>query len=232
MSKRFCAGLITICLTVAGAKVEADTVLNSVARGHYNQAGLHSSGDNYIAGQVNADTLHDFFTFDLSGIVGQITSAKLVLFNPPNGANGAGTYTVYDVTTDAASLNSERFVGGTGASAPSTAIYTDLGTMSGGAPVYGSVTYSHSNLSQTYTINLGPQFLSDANNRTSNLFSVGGAADNGNFLYGFSGSGHPNDGLTQLDVTVAPLPSAASGAIFLVLTIGLMKLRKLGGTLI
>jgi hypothetical protein len=223
MSKHICAVTTVLVLGLFGSMGRADTVLNSVARGYYDQAGLHPAGDNYIAGQSGNETYHDFFTFNLSGVSGTIVGATLVLYNPPGGTNGSGIYTVYDVSTDAATLNTERIAGATAPNNPNVNIFNDLG--SGNA--YGMLSYNTSDNGKTVTINLDSQFLSDINSRSSSLFSVGGFADTGPFLYGFSGSGNAADGLTRIDLVVAtPLPSSAAGLVALAAVLGLWKFHQ------
>ena len=205
------ATIALIAVTFGGAVASA-TTLNSTARGWYNSTGFHDAGNsNYISG--SNDTWHDYFTFDLTGVSGTISSANLVLFNPV--ANGSGVYTSYDVNTPAATLNASN----TGA----TGIFNDLG--SGNA--YGSINYSTADNGTFVTINLNSQFLADINARSSNLFSVGGNAVGGTFLFGFSNGGSPADGKTFLDYTtssaVAPLPAVAPLAILLLGGFGIVQ---------
>jgi hypothetical protein len=57
------------------------TTINTIDRGWYRETNVHEPGnDNYITGQIGSRDYHDFFTFDLTGVTGTITSATLHLF--------------------------------------------------------------------------------------------------------------------------------------------------------
>jgi Ca2+-binding RTX toxin-like protein len=95
------------------------TAVNRSDLGWYDPTGFHDPGnDNYIVGDLGG-SLRNFFIFDLSSLSGTVTAVTLAVSNP-NGNSVPATYTVYDVSTSAATVAA----GGSGL----TAIYTDLGT--------------------------------------------------------------------------------------------------------
>ena len=214
LGHRVAIATVALMAMAFGGAVASATTLNSTARGWYDSTGFHNaSNPNYISGTDGINTWHDFFTFDLTGVSGTISSANLVLYNPV--ASGSGVFTSYDVNTPAATLDATN--------SGQTGIFNDLG--SGNA--YGSINYSTADNSTFVTINLNSQFLADINARSSNLFSVGGNAVGGTFLFGFSNGGFPADGNTFLDFTtssgVAPLPAVAPLAILLLGGFGIVQ---------
>jgi hypothetical protein len=71
------------------------TTLNTIARGWYVDVDSFQkhdnhdpANDNYVTGQIGRSNYHNFFTFDLTGVTGTITSATLHLFEP-SGTNFA-----------------------------------------------------------------------------------------------------------------------------------------------
>ena len=119
--------VLSIAASVSGAA--ATTVINSYASGFYqNTGGTPSLGSTNI---IEDSTRNNYFAFDLSGVSGAVTGAKLTIF----GGNGffifnsttpaTVTYSIYNVTTNIGAL--------TGHTAGAAA-FTDLGSGS----VYGS----------------------------------------------------------------------------------------------
>jgi hypothetical protein len=120
------------------------------------------ANDNYYVGFAGNDQLRNFFTFDLSGFQGVATSASLELqryqsFGLPV------TYSLWDVSTPAATLNSN--VG------TSAAIFADLGS----GISYGSVVVSDL-LSDPLVIPLNASALA-AINSGGDFFSIGGTLE-------------------------------------------------------
>jgi hypothetical protein len=155
--------------TAPGATLTINgTPFAATGQGWWSVTLANGSGNvDYLAGDPVGDgtSLNDFFTFDLSSFTGPALSAVLsivTLGTVP--ANLPITYTLYDVSTPAATLD---VVGGTNA-----AIWADLG--SGNS--YGQVlvtTYPPVALS----IDLDGQALSDINAAAGGLFSIGGTTN-------------------------------------------------------
>src|SRR5690348_15325674 len=89
MFARTACALVTGLAMVASWSAPASattTTLNTTERGWYvdtdsfNRHDYHDpTNDNYITGQIGRSDYHDFFTFDLTGVTGTITSATLHL---------------------------------------------------------------------------------------------------------------------------------------------------------
>src|SRR5438093_962158 len=113
------AGLM-ICFTMSGY---ADTIaIGATDSGWWAVSGVNGSGSgNYAASSYGAN---NYFTFDLTGVTGTITGARLRLLNhacPSCGYDSFDpslTYSTFDVSTDIATLT-----GGDGL--PS--VFSDLG---------------------------------------------------------------------------------------------------------
>jgi hypothetical protein len=164
----FCLGLfVALCLGSLASASAGSVTISASNSGWFAANGFHNAANkNYIAGDF--DTYHNFFTFDLSGINGAITGATLRLFNPAGGFDGdPGTYTLYDVFTSAAVLNTSH----SGASPEDVAIYNDLGS----GTVYGTVTVSALDNGTLISINLNAAAIAALNSANNGLFSIGGA---------------------------------------------------------
>lgn len=137
--------------------------------------------DNYFTGRTGSRLLRDFFTFDLSGLDGcTVSSATLELTHASSFGNNPHVLGIFDVTTDAATLNNN-----TGTSA---AIYNDLGT----GTQYASVSIPNG-ASGTESISLNAAAITDINAAIPGFFSVGGSLQNlapfgSDYLFGASGS--------------------------------------------
>jgi hypothetical protein len=128
--------------------------------------------DNYIVGDLSSNgsqLYNDFFTFDISGLTGPVSSAVLNLQRFYGGSDlgrTTQTYDLYDVSTDAATLNANN---GT-----SAAIYNDLGS----GNLYGSYSLPVAgNPSDIIDLTLDAAALSDLNAaiaRGDQYFSIGG----------------------------------------------------------
>jgi hypothetical protein len=75
--------------------------------GFYNQSGTSNSSSNHAVGYYatsNPAELRNYFTFNVTGLAGKITAAKLRAFNPSSpigysSPNPTETYTLFDVST-------------------------------------------------------------------------------------------------------------------------------------
>jgi hypothetical protein len=199
------ATFLVAALSVAASSGAAATTvtINSYASGFYqNSGGTPSLGSTNI---IEDSTRNNYFAFDLSGLSGTVTGAKLTIF----GGNGnfifngttppTVTYSIYDVTTNIGSL--------TGHTA-GPAAFTDLGSGS----VYGStsiaVTSTTFGSMPQLEINLAGG-LSDIASTLGSLFALGGGSNlvsNQGFLWS-SSIRDPAAQLT-LEVTQVPLPAA------------------------
>jgi len=120
-----------------------------------------NTNDNYLVGTIVGGSFNDFFTFAIPQGVGVITSATL---SAPRG-NTAGvpfTFSLFDVSTDAATLNNN-----TGTSA---AIFNDLGS----GVLYGSALITDLNLPNPLTVSLDAEALAALNGARGSFFSIGG----------------------------------------------------------
>jgi hypothetical protein len=190
---------LSVAVSASGAAAASVTVA-SYASGYYqNTGGTPSAGSTNI---IEDGTRNNYFAFDLSGISGTVTGAKLTIF----GGNGIPsfnsstpstvTYSIYDVTTNIGSL--------TGHTAGAAA-FTDLGTGS----LYGSTSFAKSTTSMPQLeIDLAGG-LNDLALALGGLFALGGGSNltgNQGFLW-ISSSFNPAAQLT-LEVSQTPLPAA------------------------
>jgi hypothetical protein len=109
--------------------INGSTTIQAYATGWYDYTGSHDSANpDYIVGNCSLGSCggdasyNDFFTFDLSGVSGPITSATLSLGNPSVGYSGASTatFTTYDVSTPIDSVTASQ--------SGAVSIYNDLGS--------------------------------------------------------------------------------------------------------
>jgi hypothetical protein len=191
--------VLSIAASVSGAA--ATTVINSYASGFYqNTGGTPSLGSTNI---IEDSTRNNYFAFDLSGVSGTVTGAKLTIF----GGNGffsfnsttpaTVTYSIYDVSTNIGAL--------TGHSAGAAA-FTDLGS--------GSVFGSTSIAVTSTTFGSMPQLeidlsgaLNDIAAALGGLFALGGGSNlvsNQGFLWISS----TRDPAAQLTLETTPIPAA------------------------
>ncbi|MBA4109395.1 MAG: hypothetical protein C0487_07370 [Leptothrix sp. (in: Bacteria)] len=129
--------------------------------------GHFANNYNYFAGHndVLGNDVRNFFSFDLSGLTGQVVSATLKLtaysasfpFSPLK-------YEIFDVSTSAEQLLAES-------AAPNVYIFNDLG--SGNS--YGTLLVNQNpNYSAELSIQLSSHAIADINARQGKYFSVGG----------------------------------------------------------
>lgn len=115
-----CRAASTLGLSVLlAAAAQAQLTLNSYDRGHYDSAGNHTaSNTSYLAGDFGPEYYRSFFVFNLTGIGGDLTSAKLRINNPFSSSPDASeSVTISSVGVPIATL----LAGGTG-----TSIYSAL----------------------------------------------------------------------------------------------------------
>jgi hypothetical protein len=149
-----------------------------------NQDLTRSSNDNYIVGMCcGAGDHRNFFTFDLSELDGTVVSATLVVRKFLGKGAATETLRLFDVLTDAATLNDNRAI--------VPRIYKDLGR----GHRYGTFelsTADETSRADVFELSLQERALSDIQSAAGGFFSIGGrllTAEDGGFLFGGS-SGH------------------------------------------
>jgi hypothetical protein len=195
------ATFLVAALSVAASasSTAATTVtINSNASGFYqNTGGTPSLGSTNI---IEDSTRNNYFAFDLSGLSGTVTGAKLTIFGPNslflfNSTTPATvTYSIYDVTTDIGAL--------TGHTAGAAA-FTDLGS----GLVYGSTSFAATTGSSPQLVIDLSGGLNDINAALGGLFALGGDSSlvsNQGFLWSSSFLGPA----AQLTLETTPLPAA------------------------
>jgi len=192
--------VLSVAASASGAAATTVTI-NSFASGYYqNTGGTPSLGSTNI---IEDSTRNNYFAFDLSGVSGTVTGAKLTIF----GGNGffsfnsttpaTVTYSIYDASTNIGAL--------TGHTAGSTA-FTDLGS----GLVYGSTSITVTST----TFGSMPQLeidlsggLNDITAALGGLFALGGGSNlvsNQGFLWISS----IRDPAAQLTLETTPIPAA------------------------
>jgi hypothetical protein len=207
MKKLLIAFAFACFASLAGA-----TTITATDSGWYNDIGTHdASNQNYIAGlcsDCGGATYRNFFVFDLSSIVGSITSATLRL----DTANvvSSGIYDLFDVSTPIDALTA----GGSGL----TGIYNDLGSGS----TFGSIGLLNTQDHQLVDIPFNVNGLA-ALNASSGLFAVGGRYTSAGY-HAFGGS---NGSLTrQLIVETANVPEPYTMALLAIGLFGITAVRR------
>jgi hypothetical protein len=195
----FLVAVLSVAASASGAA--ATTVIDSFASGFYqNTGGTPSLGSTNI---IEDSTRNNYFAFDLSGVSGTVTSAKLTIF----GSNGffifnsttpaTVTYSIYDVSANVDALTNHT---------AGLASFTDLGS----GTVYGSTSIAVTST----TFGSMPQFvidlsggLNDINAALGGLFALGGGSNlvsNQGFLWS-SSSANP---AARLELETTPIPAA------------------------
>jgi len=192
------AAAIVLTTVANGAHAVSVVSVNSYDNGWYKSNGTHiASNTNIISGSSGWSSYRNFFAFDLSGISGKVVSATLSIAGG-NGkysnSGGSTTFSVYDVSTNTASLTNGT--GGTGA-------YSDLGSGS----LFGSTSVSTpgwSGTMPTVTVALA-NAIGNINSALGNQFALGGTTSGG-YLWGFSSGAQA----ATLSLTVAAVPVPAA----------------------
>jgi hypothetical protein len=193
----FIVAALFVAASASGAAATTVTI-NSSASGFYqNTGGTPSLGS---TGIIEDSTRNNYFAFDLSGVSGTVTGAKLTIFGP-NGlflfnstTPATVTYSIYDVTTNIGAL--------TGHTA-GVAAFTDLGS----GLVYGSTSFAATTGSSPQLVIDLSGGLNDINAALGSLFALGGDSSlvsNQGFLWSSSFLGPA----AQLTLETTPLPAA------------------------
>jgi hypothetical protein len=196
------------CNAVAGT-----TTLNDIARGAYVDAGIFGTGGagtsdgNYLTGLYSGSgytEYRSFFTFDLSGLTGNVTSATFsVDFGPP--AYGSGQSPVF--------FNLVAYAGDIIALDNGTAGVAGFGLL-GGPGVFLGGAYANTTDTGVVTYTITPAGLAAIQASEGGLFAIGGS------LTGFIG---PDDYLfgnsiftstNQLVVNTSPVPEPSTLLLF------------------
>jgi hypothetical protein len=192
----FLVAALSVAASASSAAATTVTI-NSSASGFYqNTGGTPSLGSTNI---IEDSTRNNYFAFDLSGLSGTVTGAKLTIFGP-NGlflfnstTPATVTYSIYDVTTDIGAL--------TGHTAGAAA-FTDLGS----GLVYGSTSFAATTGSSPQLVIELSGGLNDINAALGGLFALGGDSSlvsNQGFLWSSSFLGPA----AQLTLETTPLPA-------------------------
>lgn len=203
-----------LIVAVSSASASADVITFNTSdrqfdRGVDNQGWWSATGpnvntnDNYFAGSTCRDSTcsaidqtRNFFTFDLASLSGTVVSATLELRRSFNQSPTA-TYQLFDVSTDARTLNNNTGTSG--------AIFDDLGT----GHNYGVFQVTNGGRDDTLQFTLNGAGRADIQAASGRFFSIGGDVLGG-FLFGGS-DGRAGSGIQRLVVTtVSPTPEPAS----------------------
>jgi hypothetical protein len=138
-------------LFALAASAQAQLTLNSYDRGHYDSSGNHTASDtSYLTGDFGPEIYRSFFVFNLAGIDGDITSAKLRINNPLGSSPDANeSVTISSVGVSIPTL----LAGGTG-----TSLYSALDD----SPNFISSTQLNPNTTGVFEFTLNSSFLSYA----------------------------------------------------------------------
>lgn len=193
---------VLFAFSVVASNMAGATVIDASVRGSYNEIGVHNAWNrNYIAGKCSDCAgnyyYRNFFTFDLNGIVGQITSAILrvdagFVYSP-------GTYDLYDVSTAVSLLTSDT--------SDRTDIYADLGS----GRTYGTTDIARTQSYTAIDIILNAAALEDLN-AANGVFAIGGAYTGPRFhAFGASQNSPVPQLLAETAAVPEPLPLSLIG---------------------
>jgi opacity protein-like surface antigen len=165
----------------ASAKASCLCSVDATTSGWYRDNGKHGTiyQPNHFAGHWNQELYNlgtrsfeyrNYFNFDLTGLVSDVTEASLTLYNSGAGAGYDLTFRIFEVLTPFSSINQTY----SDNSPTGTAIFVDLGT----GPVLGEATVSGAGVVQIQLNSAGVARVNAARG-TSNLV-LGGAVDGSN----------------------------------------------------
>lgn len=150
------------CLPSNDSDCGATTVRAAVNRGWWSSDGGHdSNNNNTLTGRSNNLDHNAYFSFDLNGLAGTVTSAELHLeVEMYFGSDPSETISLWDVSTPAATLE---------ASGNNPAIYSDLMT----GQSYGNAIVLSSEMNTIKVFTLTDAALTDLSTALGGKFSVG-----------------------------------------------------------
>lgn len=126
------------------------------------------TNDNYIVGNLSGSLYNNFFTFDLANLIRDSVIAATLRINYVgfNDIPAPVTYSLFDVSTDAATLNNNN--------GSSVAIFNDLGSGSlyAATPVNSAPT-------APFLVSLNANAIADINSAAGGFFSIGGTLTEG-----------------------------------------------------
>jgi len=204
---------VVVCSLLAARHGAADVVtLNASDTGWYRSDGYHDpTNSNYVVGDLidGPDEYRNFFVFDTSSLTQAITAATLKIWNPAGGYASTGLdspgyerYTLFDVTTDLATLT-----GGFAFAGAST--FFDLAN----GATYGEYVATIADNNSYVYVPLNAAGVA-ALNAADGMFALGGAIttlnntwDDGDMLFGYSG------GSAATLVMTVPEPSTYAMAL-------------------
>lgn len=211
---KFAIGLkiASAALMVASSVAHAAVITYSTAQSRFDAGVLNQgwwsatesnsdSNDNHYTGAIASGSLRSFYTFDLSQLVGTVTSATLRVQRGDQSGNVNLKF--YDVSTAASVVNNNVGI--------SSSIFNDLGTGNS----YGSFQVSDGAFSTYLSFGLNAQALTDINAATG-FFTIGAMVNPNQYIFSSTGGD-----VTYLDLNVVPSAVPEPGTIAL-LGLGLL----------
>ena len=206
-------------LMVASSMAQAAVITYSTAQSEFDSGVLNQgwwsatqsntdNNDNHYTGLIGSDSLRSFYTFDLSQLVGTVTSATLRIQR--GNQDGNVNVKLNDVSTAASVVNNNFGV--------SSSIFNDLGTGNS----YGSFQVSNGSFSTYLSFDLNAQALIDINAATT-FFTIGAMVNPNQYIFSSTGGD-----VTYLDLNVVPsaVPEPATVALFGLGLLGFAATRR------